>query len=246
MENTGLYLEIGAAATAEPGPRAWPEEDGAAPDGVVVPASADPDAVPAAVGTCVVLCGPDEDATRFAGCGAHTRAAITGLEACARQRERRPGAAWVARAEVYRPAARFDFRPADHGEGFKTYVPDLATYRSHHVAGENEDLRDWLRRAAALGVDAVWLHGLDAAAAGRGLDLDMLARARDAFRGVIWISGGASEPVHLANLAAEGGAQAVVVPQAVARAHGVAALSAALKPPLPVTLAAAPAGGARA
>ena len=117
-------------------------------------------------------------------------------------------------------------------------------WRANWTAGEDEDLRDWLRRAGALGVDVVWLHGLDAAAAGRGLDLEMLARARNAFHGAIWISGGASEPAHLANLAAEGGAQVVVVSEALARAHGVAALAAAIKPPVPVTLATAPAGSA--
>lgn len=152
-----------------------------------------------------------------------------GLDRTARLRDGWPGLTWVPRAEVYLPSVRFDFFAAPPGEGFSVYRPDTATIQRHRVAGDETDLHDWLGRAKSLGFMTAWLHGRDAAEQGRGLDLDLLDRARRSFGGGrIWLSGGASEPRHLANLAAEGGAAAVVLPRALAESCGCDRLLAAL------------------
>ena len=152
-----------------------------------------------------------------------------GLERTAQLRDGWPGLRWVPRAEVYCPSVRYDFFAAAPGEGFSVYRPDTSTIQRHRVADDEEDLHDWLARAKSLGFRTVWLHGRDAAERGRGLDLDLLDRARRSFGGGrIWLSGGVTEPRHLANLAAEGGAAAVVMPRTLAERCGCGSLLAAL------------------
>lgn len=152
-----------------------------------------------------------------------------GLERTARLRDGWPGMRWIARAEIYRPSVRFHFVAASPGEGFSTYRPDTSTIQRHKVADDEEDLHAWFARAKSLGFRTVWLHGRDAAERGRGLDLDLLDRARRPFGGGrIWLSGGATEPRHLANLAAEGGAAGVILPRALAERCGCGNLLAAL------------------
>jgi len=159
-----------------------------------------------------------------------------GLERTARLRDGWPKLAWVPRAEIYSPSARYDFFAANPGEGFSVYRPDTSTIQRHRVADDEADVREWLTQAKALGFRTVWLHSRDAAERGRGLDLDLLDRARRSFGGGrIWLSGGATESRHLANLAAEGGAAAVILPRALAERHGCGSLLAALGRPDPAT-----------
>ncbi len=158
----------------------------------------------------------------------------TVLDQCAAARDESPQLQHVPRAEVYRPQARFEFRTDYHYEGFKTYMPDLTTYRSSRVVGTDEPLSDWLQRAEELGFGTVWLHGRDASAEGRGFDLDMLERARQSFKGLFWVSGGATTEGHLRSLQNEGGAATLVLPVVTARGIGAHALSSSLRPKLRV------------
>lgn len=152
-----------------------------------------------------------------------------GLERTASLRDGWPGLRWLPRAEIYRPSVRYDFVAAAPGEGFSVYRPDTSSIQRHRVVDDQEDLYSWLARAKSLGFRIVWLECRTAAERGRGLDLDLLDQARRLFGGGrIWLSGGATEPRHLANLAAEGGAAAAVVPRALAEQCGCAPLLAAL------------------
>jgi len=152
-----------------------------------------------------------------------------GLDQTVRLRDGWPQLTWVPRAEIYCPSVRYDFFAAAPGEGFSVYRPDTSTIQRHRVADDEADLRDWLKRAKSQGFRTVWLHSRDAAGEGRGLDLDLLDRARRSFGGGrIWLSGGATEPRHLANLAVEGGAAAVILPRALAERCGCGSLLAAL------------------
>ena len=159
-------------------------------------------------------------------------------EECARLRDRWPSLAWVPRADIERPVTRFDFHPGACHSGFKTYMPDLRTYRGFQLAGVQTPLREWLGRLAEFGFDRVWLHGLEAAARGRGFDLDLLAHARGHFPGRLWLSGGAGCAAHLRTLADEGGVEAAVADVHVARREGVDALREALRPRVAVRMAA--------
>jgi hypothetical protein len=85
-----------------------------------------------------------------------------------------------------------------------------------------QPLIDAVEHARQLGFDSLWLHSLDAAEAGRGLELEMLDRTESSGLD-IWLSGGATESRHLSNLARVGGAAAVVID------HNLAQLSSALE-----------------
>jgi hypothetical protein len=152
----------------------------------------------------------------------------------ARCRDRWPDLNWVPRADVLRPVARFDFQPEFHGEGFKTYAPDLNTYRRFHVTGAELELGEWLRRTSELEFPCVWLHGVDAAARGRGLDLEMLERARRSWDGELWISGGVTSQAHLVNLVESDAPEAVIVPEKLVHNCGLQSLRRALAPRLAV------------
>jgi hypothetical protein len=155
-----------------------------------------------------------------------------GLERTASLRDGWPRLRWLPRVEIYCPSVRYDFVAAAPGEGFSVYRPDTSTIQQHRVVDDQEDLRSWLAYARSLGFRTVWLECRTAAERGRGLDLDLLHRARRLFGGGrIWLSGGATDPRHLTNLAAEGGAVAVVVPRAFAEQCGCAPLLAALGRP---------------
>jgi hypothetical protein len=152
-----------------------------------------------------------------------------GLERTASLRDGWPGLRWLPRAEIYCPSVRYDFVAAAPGEGFSVYRPDTSTIQRHRVVDDAEDLHSWLARAKSLGFRTVWLECRNAAERGRGLDLVLLDRARRVFGGGrIWLSGGATEPRHLANLVAEGGAAAAVVSRAFAEQWGCATLLTAL------------------
>ncbi len=160
------------------------------------------------------------------------------LERTAQLRDGWPDLAWIPRAEVYMPAIRYEFCAARLGEGFSVYRPDTSSIQKHRVVGDESELHDWLTRAGTLGFRLVWLHSRDAADHGRGLDLELLDRARRLFAGgKIWLSGGASEPQHLANMTVEGGTTATIVSRALASRYGCDSLLAALGRPKPVAAA---------
>jgi len=210
-------------------------------DGLVLGAGVDPAAVPLSANGWLALCGRDPE-TAIEQCNGREMLLVqdAGLEQLARCRDQWPELHWLPRAQVYRTPARFDFQPEFHGEGFKVYMPNLATYRTYRVARDELELRAWLARACALGFARVWLAGTDAEAAGKGLDLEMLDAARRDHTGKLWISGGATTSAHLRNLARGGGADAVVLPFELALAEGARGLRDALAPALPVTTGTAP------
>jgi hypothetical protein len=180
-----------------------------------------------------VLTGREaEEPPAWQGVEGLIRAVSGGLEACARLRDARPALQWLPRLEVHRPEVVY--RMSDYpGEGFKFYAPDTSAVRGYRVADGNQRLQDALERARTLGFEQLWLHAREAATRGRGLDLELLERARRGFGDGLWISGGATEPVHLENLAREGGATAVVVEANVFFHADAGALLTALASPRP-------------
>jgi len=159
-----------------------------------------------------------------------------GLEQTARLRDGWPSLRWVPCADVYCPSVHYDFFAAAPGDGFSVYRPDTATMQRYTIANTEDDLHAWLAHAKTLGFRSVWLHGRDAAEQGRGFDLELLDRARRSFGGGhLWLSGGATEPKHLANLMAEGGAAAIVLPKTIADQYGCGSLLAALGRAAPET-----------
>ncbi len=154
------------------------------------------------------------------------------LEACARLRTENPQCPWLPRLSLCKadPVYRMIDSP---GEGFRFYTPDTSAIQAYHVVSTGKTLRDELALARSLGLERIWLHAVDAARHGQGLDLDMLEQAKQDFDGEIWISGGASQPRHLESLAREGGAGAVVIDLALLHQSGSEFLTRALhhRPP---------------
>lgn len=138
---------------------------------------------------------------------------------------------WVPRLNIEKSAKRYQFSNVSHGEGFKVYVPDTSTIRGYRVTDGDSDssLEETLVQASHLGFKRLWLHALDAETAGSGFDLDMLDRARRAFSGDIWLSGGATTLKHLENLAREGGVEAAIVTENLVQKHDCSTLTTALK-----------------
>jgi len=235
MHKIRLFLELRSAPTTDEA-----IANCALADGLALAAAVDPATVPCAPHGMLLLCG-HEPAAAIEGGGGHEVALVpdTGLDKLARRRDGWPQLNWIPRARVYRAPARFDFQTEYHGEGFKMYMPNLTTYRTYRVAREELELRVWLDRARELGFSRIWLAGMDAEDAGNGLDLEMLDAARRHYSDTIWMSGGATSPAHLRNLAREGSADAVVLPLQFAASEGMGALRTALAPALPVTVAGA-------
>lgn len=155
-----------------------------------------------------------------------------GLDACAALRDAHPERAWLPRLTVY--PQEVSYRMANYsGEGFKFFTPNTETIHGYRVTDGDRLLIPTLRRARDLGFERIWLHARDAERRGRGLDLDLLERARAEYPEGLWLSGGADESRHLENLAREGGADGVVIGLDLLQAVGVEALLAALAPPRP-------------
>ena len=155
-----------------------------------------------------------------------------GLEVCARLCDVQPERAWLPRLIVDRQAV--SYRMSNYrGEGFKFFTPDSATIQGYRVTDGDRPLAAALKRAQELGFARLWLHARDAAQQGKGLDLDLLERAQRDFPGELWISGGATEPRHLENLAREGGATGLVIGTELLARTDIATLLAALMPPRP-------------
>jgi hypothetical protein len=160
-----------------------------------------------------------------------------GLDVCARLRDAHPTLHWLPRLTAYR--AEVSYRMSSYrGEGFSFYTPDPGTIQDYRVTDGHHPLTVVLQRARALGFDRLWLHARDAAQQGKGLDLNLLECARRDFPEGLWISGGATEPRHLENLAREGGATGLVIGTDFLWQTGIAALSQALAPPPPPEMSA--------
>lgn len=158
-------------------------------------------------------------------------AADGGLDAAAGLAAERRGLTVAPRAEVRQGASRYSFVPALPGEGFSTYRLDPGSVAEFLVTEDGRDTRlaDWLKRAARLGFQTVWLHGVEADAARRGFPIDMLRRAHRLAPGVtFWLSGGGCVLRHFARLTAEAGLTTVVVPEANLAALGPEAVLAAM------------------
>jgi hypothetical protein len=154
-----------------------------------------------------------------------------GLECAARLLDAWPELNWVPHLMVFKPQVRYRMSESSPGEGFKVYMPDTAAIRGYQVMGSEATLSESLARAAALGFQTLWLHALNAEEKGSGLDLELLERAARQFRSQVWLSGGAASERHLANLAAQEGAAAVVVPTALAKRCTCERLRSALATP---------------
>ena len=202
-------------------------------DGMVVPAGAEIAEGAAQSGEIIRRCAradrPPEPATIWVADG--------GLDGAAALRDGSPGMRVVPRVEVRRGSSRYSFKPASPGEGFSTYCLDPGSVAEYLVldSGGEIALADWLARAVALGLDTVWLHGIDAAGARRGFPIEMLRKAHGlAPEMAIWLSGGGCELRHFERLAPEAGLAAVVVAETDLAGLEAEAVRAALNPPQPV------------
>lgn len=156
-----------------------------------------------------------------------------GLDACARLRDTSPELSWMPRLTVYRPEVRYRMTTSHGAAGFKFYAPDTGALRGYRVSDGDLSLQAALNRARELGFDRLWLHARHAAEQGRGLDLDLLERARRVYEDGLWFSGGAAKAAHLENLARAGGVDAVVVGSDLLAGPEGQRLADALAPPAP-------------
>ncbi len=152
-----------------------------------------------------------------------------GLDASAVLRDQWPELHWIPVLSVYRPSMSYRFSGKGLGEGFSFYIPDTSAIRGWRVTDDEQSLLEAVEKAQRLGFESLWLHSLDAAQAGKGLELEMLDRS--AGSGLdIWISGGVTEARHLSNLVRSGGASSVVVGSELARLTQASTLCECLKP----------------
>lgn len=155
-----------------------------------------------------------------------------GLDACVRLRDAHPTWQWLPRLTVYRTEVSYQMSNY-RNEGFSFYTPCPTTIQDYRVTDGDHPVTVALQRARALGFDRLWLHARDAAHQGKGLDLDLLERARGDFPDGLWISGGATETRHLENLAREGGTNGLVIGIDLLARADCSALIQALTPPRP-------------
>lgn len=153
----------------------------------------------------------------------------TGLQHTAQLRDEWKELQWIPRLTVYLPSLSYRFSGKAMGEGFSFYIPDTSAIRGWRVTDGEQSLRDAVQMAKTLGFDALWLHSLDAAQAGRGLELELLDRTADSGLKV-WMSGGVTQAQHLTNLTRVGGVDSVVVDAALVREAGVEPLCECLTP----------------
>ncbi len=156
-----------------------------------------------------------------------------GLEQIARLRDDHPELNLIPRLSVSRAQMSYRFSGRAVGEGFSFYIPDTAAINGWQVNGTEYSLHEAVTRATELGLSSLWLDSPEAELRGDGLELDLLDKVR-AGPLDIWLSGGASEPRHLHNLAKIGVATAVVVDEGLVRASSVQTLQEAMTLQAPV------------
>ncbi len=117
----------------------------------------------------------------------------------------------IIKIRVARPQPSYSLNRSKHGSGFTFYAPDPATLSGFQIPGLGIGLRQWLEGLNPERICGVWLDCPEAEATGTGLELDMLATARAAFSGEIWLSGGAWNFKHIQNLVREGNCDALIL-----------------------------------
>lgn len=155
-----------------------------------------------------------------------------------RLRDRHPGLTALPIVGVRKATTSYSCGDPYPGEGFRCYVPDTAVLRGYQVSDRDLGLVDWLHQAISYGFETVWLASVDGEERGRGFDLEMLDRARTAYPGSIWLSGGARTPEQIERLRDEGGTRAAVLPARLAVEHDAERLLIALGQPPAVEQAA--------
>ena len=115
------------------------------------------------------------------------------------------------KTQIARPQPSYTLNRSQHGSGFVFYAPDPATLRGFQIPDLDIGLRQWLEGLDPDQICGIWLDCPEAEAAESGLELDMLATARAAFTGEIWLSGGAHNFKHIQNLVREGNCDALVL-----------------------------------
>jgi len=227
---TEMFLEIKHALPDDYNPERLAGLSGLVVDGTRVrPEECAPLEVPV-----TALTGADgDDLAAWCGATEPMRVVDGGLDTCARLRDATPELLWMPRLTAYRPEVRYRMSTS-HGEaGFKFYAPDTAALRGYRVSDGDQSLQAALERTRKLGFDRLWLHARHAADQKRGLDLDLLERARRVYKNGLWFSGGATSVDHLKNLARAGGVGTLVVgPELVEKLRGDELLD-ALAPPAP-------------
>ncbi|MEA3276017.1 MAG: hypothetical protein U9Q81_12135 [Pseudomonadota bacterium] len=228
---TELFLELSRPVSDELTPEGLAGFSGLVVDGTCVgPAQCRHLQVPV-----IALTGGERDEPAdWCGESDPMRVVDGGLDACARLRDASPELSWTPRLIAYRPEVRYQMSTSHGQAGFKFYAPDTAAIRGYRVSDGDLPLYASLQRARELGFGTLWLHAQHAAEQGRGLDLDLLERAKRVFHDGLWLSGGATGLRHLRNLTRAGGVPVLVVePGLLAEADGQVMADALAPPPPP-------------
>lgn len=121
------------------------------------------------------------------------------------------GARLIAKVEVARPTPNYSLNRSQHGSGFIFYAPDPVTISGFHIPALGIGLRQWLNQLDNDQIHGIWFDCPEAEEKGKGLELDILAIARQHFNGELWLSGGARQFRHIQNLVQEGNCDALVL-----------------------------------
>ncbi|WP_275096871.1 hypothetical protein [Sedimenticola hydrogenitrophicus] len=99
---------------------------------------------------------------------------------------------WEPQLTVFKAAASYRFAGPAIGEGFSSYMPDTVAIQGWRVTDADCSLAEAITRASELGFASLWFHSKQAESRGKGLDLEMLDKARGGPLD-IWISGSVPE-----------------------------------------------------
>ncbi len=153
----------------------------------------------------------------------------SGLVKAARLRDQFPDFSWIPWVDTTRLDTAYHFPTTHYSESFRTFQPVFSSQGQYLVDDGAAPLNSWLKKAAELGFDTVWLNASQAATAQKGLDLELRELALKNWPKNLWLSGGAQTIMHMKYLVNEGGVDALVIPAGLACALGCDKIQAALQ-----------------
>jgi hypothetical protein len=200
-----------------------------AADGYIVSATGLPAGLDAGGKDIVVLAAFSNNPTDLNMAGPnHTHVSKLDLAEIAQLRDQFPDRVWIPQVNVIRLETAYHFPTTHYSEAFRTYQPVFPTQSPYRIADSDMPIGSWLKKAADLGFQTVWLHRSQSEVAGNGLDLDLRELALETWTGNLWLSGGASTLMHIKYLVQEGGLDALIIPPDLACTLGCEQIASAL------------------
>lgn len=201
-----------------------------AADGYVLSAAGLPAGLDADGKDIVVLDAFSDNPTGLNMAGTnHTQVSKLDLAEIAQLRDQFPDRVWMPQVDVIRLETAYHFPTTHYSEAFRTYQPVFPTQSPYRIADSDMPIGSWLKKAADLGFETVWLHRPQSEVAGTGLDLDLRELALETWPGNLWQSGGASTLMHIKYLVQEGGLDALIIPPDLACSLGCDQIATALR-----------------